>query len=384
MMNHPPRRALALVDHDYGAAVTMGIGLVVALTWSLLSWSTYSRAIDATWTWSPLHTLGVDSLHLLVVNALMTIFFFAIGLELSREVASGTFARTSHFLAPVLAALGGMVATAGLTLLAGAITRSSPLSRGWGVPMATDIAFTLGALALAGRGLPSRLRIFLLTLAVADDVFSVIVLAITGSSHPRWWGLASAAALVAVVVVVSRRRHDTTWRLIVLVALWLTFVAARVEPPLAGVLAALVVPSKPDSTLALENRARRWSTVAALPLFALVSCGLHWSRLSGRSSMVIVMAMVVVRLVGKVAGVTGGAYLARRLGAGVHPSLTGPVLAASSLLCAIGFTVPLLFAGALFSGAGAVYQSFVLGLLLASLLAGAIGVTALRRLARTH
>ncbi len=377
-------RMVRALDHDYSAALTLGAGLLVALLWSAVDSNSYQRVLNATW---PGHLVGlnqIDSLHNLAVSGFMTIFFFAIGLELSRELASGAFTKPSHALPPVMGALGGMLGTALLSILAGGLTNTSALRHGWGVPMATDIAFTLGALALAGRGLPPTLRLFLLMLAVADDVFSVVVLAWTGATHVRAIGLGAIVIVVIAVRWSSRRFHSTPWRLGVLVALWLCFVAARVEPPLAGVVAGLVVPFDHSAGLRLEDHVRRWSTGLVLPLFALVSCGLRWSALSGHTVTVIVFATIAIRVAGKVVGVTGGVALARLLGYRLHPSITWPLLATSALLCAIGFTVPLLFAGALFQSSSPTYGAFTLGLLLSSLLSGVLGVALLKLQSRRH
>src|ERR1035437_5593717 len=124
---------------------------------------------------------------------------------------------------------------------------------------------------------------------------------------------------------------------------------AHVEPPLAGVVAGLVVPFRLHEGLALEDQVRRWSTGLVLPLFALVSCGLQWRALSGHVVETVVVATVAIRLVGKGIGITGGVAVARLIGYRLHPSIPWRLLSPSALLCAVGFTVPLLFAGALYS-----------------------------------
>jgi len=252
------------------------------------------------------------------------------------------------------------------------------------VPMATDIAFTLGALALAGRRLPPTLRLFLLMLAVADDVFSVVVLSFTGDDHVRIAELVTFFVVAALCRVLSRRFRGTTWRLVVLVVLWLTLLGAHVEPPLAGVVTGLIVPFGAARGIRLEDNIRRWSTGLVLPLFALVSCGVLWSQLHGHAVTTIVVATVAIRLAGKVVGIVGGVVAARLLGYRLHSSITWPILSASTLLCAVGFTVPLLFAGALYSTRSATYGAFTLGLLIASVTAGVGGVTLLRYQSRRH
>jgi NhaA family Na+:H+ antiporter len=384
LMTRSDARVLKALDHEYSAALTLGTGLVAALVWSFAAGGSYRRFTTTPWSLRTLQGLGIDSLHGLVVNAFMTVFFFAIGLELSREVSNRTFAKPAHAVPPVLGALGGMVLTALLSLLAGTVLHSGALHRGWGVPMATDIAFTMGALALAGRGLPPTLRLFLLTLAVADDVFSVVVLAVTGATHVRWLGIVAIVGVLIIAVLLSRWLHSPPARALVLVGLWLCFVWAHVEPPLAGVAAGLVVSFDQRHGVSLEDLARRLSTAVVLPLFALVSCGVRWSLLRGHSTTSIVVATLVVRIAGKVIGVTGGVGFAALLGYRLHSSITWSLLARASVLCAIGFTVPLLFAGALFSRSSPTYGAFTVGLLLASLAAGVLGVALLRQWSGSH
>ena len=383
-MSGATTRVRQALDHDYSAALTLVAGLLTALVWSGTASSSYQRVLNAPWFASRSALGQIDSFRHVVVVGLMTLFFFSIGLELSRELASGAFTRALHAFPPFLGALGGMAVPAMLSLLIGTTTHSPALRHGWGVPMATDIAFTLGALALAGRRLPPTLRLFLLMLAVADDVFSVVVLSFTGDDHVRIAELVTFFVVAALCRVLSRRFRGTTWRLVVLVVLWLTLLGAHVEPPLAGVVAGLIVPFGAARGIRLEDNIRRWSTGLVLPLFALVSCGVLWSQLHGHAVTTIVVATVAIRLAGKVVGIVGGVVAARLLGYRLHSSITWPILSASTLLCAVGFTVPLLFAGALYSTRSATYGAFTLGLLIASVTAGVGGVTLLRYQSRRH
>ncbi|MHB1087491.1 MAG: Na+/H+ antiporter NhaA [Acidimicrobiales bacterium] len=342
-------RLIRLVDHDYGAPLFIGSGVIVALLWSAMSPSNYETITMGLWRHPQWDFSSVNSLHGLVVNALMTIFFFAIGLELSRELRTGALIRPAHALPPVLGALGGMLGTALLSLLAGTLTHTSALRQGWGVPMATDIAFTLGVLALAGRRLPPQLRIFLLTLAIADDAFSVLVLALTGASRIDSAGVIGLLVIIAVAWWGSQRLRQPWLGLGLVVAIWLCFVWANLEPPLAGVVGGLVITFNERFALKLERTLSRWSTALVLPLFALVSCGIHWQAISLKGDVLtIIIAMIVIRIMGKVIGITSGVALAALAGFHLHKSISRRTLAAAAVLCAIGFTVPLLFADQLF------------------------------------
>jgi NhaA family Na+:H+ antiporter len=372
-------RVRRVLDLDFSAAIAIGTGVVIALSWSALDGTSYRGVLDTTWSNGFLHDASLNSLHAIVVNGLMTVFFFAIGLELSRELREGELTTASHAVTPVLGALGGMAGTALLSVLVGVVEHSSALRRGWGVPMATDIAFTLGVLALAGKRLPSQIRIFLLTLAVADDAFSVVVLAFTGATHVRWEGTVALAFVVVIGVLVSRRTNFVAWPLVLLIVLWACFLWANIEPPLAGVVGGLLVTFKTPSAFKIENSMSRWSNGVVLPLFALVSCGVRWHELSLRSStLTIIISMIVIRIVGKVVGISSGVALARIFHFRLDPSISLPLLASVSVICAIGFTVPLLFANALFGSQSATYGAYTMGLLLASLIATLAGISLLR------
>ena len=385
-MSRPaPRQIFSGLDHDFSAAISIGLGASTGLLWSVLARSSFHHIVDATWSSSFLHGVNLDSLRAISVNGLMAVFFFAVGIELSHELRTGALKNPSLSMPPILGAIGGMLVTALLSELVGVIVNSPTLRRGWGVPMATDIAFTLGVVAIAGRRLPSEVRLFLLTLAIADDAFSVVVLAVTGATHVRGWGLGLFALVVVASYFLTRR---TTWlgaNLIALVALWACLVWANVEPPLAGVVAGLLVTFEEPSSNVLENVTSRLSNGVVLPIFALVACGVRWQSLSfDRATFVVIFGLVAIRIVGKIVGIMGGVAFARAFKWRLAPSITWPVLAGVATLCAIGFTVPLLFANALFGSRSAAYGADTLGLLLASAVAGIVGVTYLRWLGRSR
>jgi len=165
--------------------------------------------------------------------------------------------------------------------------------------------------------------------------------------------------------------------------MWLAFAWAGVEPALSGVAAGVLIPVTSVPGRRLEASVTRSSVAIALPLFALVACGVTWSSVNfSGSTGKIIAGTVVVRIVGKMLGISAGVFLAGRFGAHRQASLTVPVLAGATLLCSIGFTVPLLFAGALYSSASATYGAFTVGLLLASVVGALAGVTILRRATR--
>lgn len=374
-----------ILDHEYSAAIGLATGVTVALLWSALSSSTYFSFVASKSNVRVLTYFGVSSLHDVVLSFLMAIFFFSMGLELSRELSSGLLTKPKNAVPPVFGAIGGMLFTALGAVALGAILNSPALRRGWGVPMATDVAFTLGVLAIAGRRLAPTLRIFLLTLAITDDVLSVIVLSVTGTTHVRPLGLAAMGATVALGLVVTRRHTGNVVSVVLLIGMWLCFAWANVEPALAGVLAGVIVSTRAPQRVLLERNTLRLSVGIVLPLFALVACGLHWSNvaLSGAVGTVVV-ATIAIRLIGKTLGITCGVAFARGLRFRLDPSLTWPLVATTALLCAIGFTVPLLFATKLFGAQSSLYAGFTLGLLLSSAVAALLGGALLRLQGRTE
>ncbi|HEY5302528.1 MAG TPA: Na+/H+ antiporter NhaA [Acidimicrobiales bacterium] len=377
-MSHGVGRVQRALDHQYSAAATILAGTIVALSWSGVSAANYRRALSAAW----IHGHAISA-HSVVLDGAMTIFFAAVGLELSRELRTNLHHHLRSVLSPVLGAVGGMGATALGSFVLGEIVHSSALRRGWSIPMATDVAFTLGVLALAGPRVPRQLRLFLLTLAIADDVLSVAILSATGASHVRLVGFVAIAILILVGVGVARRGNPAVVFFTLIVPMWLAFEWAGIEPALSGVVVGLIVPVVAAPARRLESSMSRWATGVALPLFAIVACGVSWTSLSlsGVTGKIIV-GTIVVRLVGKILGISAGIYVASHLGGHRHASLTPRVLLGATCLCAIGFTVPLLFAGNLFGSDSATYSAFTVGLLGASVIGSGVGVVLLRRATR--
>lgn len=328
-----------------------------------------------------MHHWEIGTAYSLVINGLMTLFFFAIGIELSHEIRIGQLRDTRKAIAPILSALGGMLGTALIISVLGWLFHNAPARSSWGVPMATDVAFALGVLALAGPRIPRELRVFLLTLAVADDIFSVIALALTGPHAPdAGWTL--VAIVTGLVVAKFARFIPTALWIVALVIEWLLFTKAGVEPSLAGVVIGLAVPFHGARSVGhrLEMPVMLASTWLALPLFAFVATGVTWSAIVWNTTgWQFGLFLLLARGAGKVVGIVGVVSLTRRVGVGPDPSLTKPMFVGLALLCAVGFTVPLLFAGNVFGVPSSLYLMATLSLLVASLVCAIVGVLILRR-----
>jgi len=401
--------------------VVLTVAVIAALLWANLPpHPSYVRFWDTPMQWALVPSDLFSTWREWVNNGLMTVFFLAVGLEVGRERANGSLRDNHNALLPVVAALGGMAGAALVYLaMAGALGAGSAAMRGWGIPMATDVAFTLGAMALLGRRVPAALRVFVLALAVADDVGSVVVLAFISSSHLHVWALAGALACLTGVVVL--RRRVTAWwpYLVAAVAVWLLLAWASIDPTLAGAFVGMLVPSaaprrrgrsaaadlrlapayvqiasgesgtpggptesaaltpdRDDPSGLLEKVTSPLSILFVLPVFVLANAGATISRhmFADPSTRSVVIAIVVARLLGKTGGITLAALLLARFGMARLPEGVGwSKLAGAAAMCGIGFTVPLLFAGVAFAGRPTLLSAARVGLLAGTALAFILG-----------
>ncbi|WP_281861433.1 Na+/H+ antiporter NhaA [Salana multivorans] len=359
----------------------------IALAWANSPWR------DGYATLSGL-TLGPASLHLDLTLAhwasdgLLAIFFLVVGLELSHELRAGALRHPRTAAVPMLAAVGGMVVPA-LVLVAVVTLLGDPGARhGWAIPTATDIAFALGVLAVFGRGLPRALRLFLLTLAVVDDLLAIVVIAVFYSSDVALLPLVGAAGCVAAFAVVVRRTWARWWLLAPLgVAAWALLHASGVHATVAAVAVGLCVPagSVPGETeprtLRYEHLVRPWSTALALPVFAFFAAGVSvvgTGEGGGVVAQPVVAGVATGLVLGKVSGVLGTTWLVTRLTRLRLPDAVGlRDLLPVGLLCGIGFTVSLLIAELSFPD-GEHTAGAKIAVLIGSLVSAVLGAALLR------
>ncbi|MDO5051970.1 MAG: Na+/H+ antiporter NhaA [Pseudoclavibacter sp.] len=341
--------------------------------------------------------LGLDlSLEHWAADGVLAIFFFVVGIELKREFVTGSLRDVRKATLPIAAAIGGMAVPALVFVaFAGASTDSRAL-QGWAVPIATDIAFALALLAVFGKGLPSAFRIFLLTLAVIDDLLGIVVIAIFYASGLQIWWLAGSLAAVAVYWLATHRGMNQWWLLIPLgVLAWYCMLQSGVHATIAGVLLGLSVPAKPigDDELSLaEDMEHDWNAVSqgfALPVFAFFAAGVPIVSEGGSFAESVSDPVFLGAFAGLVLGKPVGIFLTTLL---LHrvpgfrlDSLIGmrDVLAVS-LLAGIGFTVSLLIGELAFGDRPELVDAAHLGVLFGSVAAALLGAIALRWRAKSH
>lgn len=364
-----------------------------------------------------------ETLRGLVNDGLMALFFFVVGLEIKRELVHGELRDPRTAALPVLAAVGGMLVPALIYLgFAGSIA-----GRGWAVPVATDIAFSLGVLALLGNRVPVGARLFLLTLAIADDIGGIAVIAIGYTGHlETWWFIGAVGALVAVWAAGRAGVRSLAFYLLAAMATWLCLLESGVHAAITGVALALLTPAAAlygdeqyrdrarrilarhehqaaapfsgeridEEALTLSAVAREsvapldrmeralhpWSSFVVVPVFALANAGVHFAGLDLAEAVThpVTLGVGVGLVAGKLIGISAMTWLAVRLGWGRLPRFTGwRHVVGVSALAGIGFTVALFMAGLAFTDPGLAERA-KLGIFAGSLAAGILGFLILR------
>jgi NhaA family Na+:H+ antiporter len=330
-----------------------------------------------------LRSMRLDlTVHQWINDCLMASFFFLVGLEIKREMLCGELASLRKSALPIAAAAGGMVVPA---LLYAALNGGGIGARGWGIPMATDIAFALGVVALLGPRVPVSLKVFLAAVSIVDDIGAVLVIAIFYTASIAWASLAVAAAVVIVLVLLNRAgvQHPAPYLLLGIV-LWVAVLSSGIHATIAGVLLAITIPASASnfesSLLAkLEHVLSTPIAFFVVPLFALANAGVRIGGAASSGLSLTVLGGVVVGLVlGKPLGISLASWLAVHMGIATLPdSVSWRMLRGVSWLGGIGFTMSL-FVGALAFADEALLDSAKIGVLLASCVAAFIGWFMLR------
>jgi NhaA family Na+:H+ antiporter len=404
---------------ETASGVLLGLMALLALAWANSPWhESYASLWHA--------ELGFEaggfalhlSLHEWINDGAMALFFFVVGMEIKRELVHGELRNPRAAALPVIAALGGMIAPA---LIYTAFNAGEPTSGGWGIPMATDIAFAVGALVVLGKRLPVGLKVFLLTLAVADDLGAIAVIAIFYSSGVAFGWLAAMVAAAAVVVVARRAGVRSLTPYVLLAAfMWYACLQSGVHATIAGVVLGFLTPSVPfhDPKRAaavlhgqldrvvetqageeadvdeyelvevarlareavspmsrLQNALHPWSAFLILPVFALANAGVRvvGADIGALATQPVTLGVLLGLVLGKPIGVVAASWIAIKLRVGILPQgTTWPAVTAVGLFAGIGFTVALFVSDLSFTDPQVTDASKV-GILAASLLAALLG-----------
>ena len=428
----PPVERIVRPFQDFAHKQSSGgilliVATAVALVWANSPWGDSYAAL-----WHTKLTVGVGDLSISkdlthwINDGLMAVFFFVVGLEIKREVLVGELSSARNAALPIAAALGGALVPALIYL---AITAGTEGAAGWGIPMATDIAFALGVLALLGDKAPVALKVFLTALAIVDDIVAVLVIALFYTSEISWGALGVGGLFLLALVVANLIGVGRTLVYALLgVGLWLCFLLSGVHATVAGVLLALTVPAisfinpgaflqrsryvldrfeeageKGENVLAneerqaalhalnhaayklepplheLEHALHPWVVFAIMPIFALANAGVQLGGGIGDAlTSPVTLGIVAGLLVGKQLGITLFAWLAVKSGVSELPRGVGwRHVYGAGWLAGIGFTMSLFISDLGFSD-GELVDAAKLGILVASLIAGVVGYSILR------
>jgi len=410
---------------SFGGLLLLG-STILALVWANSPWA---ESYEHLWhTEISLHIGSLqlsETLHHWINDGLMAVFFFTVGLEIKRELLTGELSTPRQAMLPIAAAVGGMIVPAAIYAWFNAGT---PEVSGWGVPMATDIAFALGILALVGDRVPVPLKIFLTALAIVDDLGAVLVIAFFYTSNLDFTALGLGAALLVAMIAANifGVRAPSVY-LGLGFATWLCFLYSGVHATIAGVLAAMTIPAKTMidedefearakdlmkrfraaqtdsdrkvivqaleySCLHVEAPLQRiehsnhfWVAFVIMPVFALSNAGLELGAgLLDAFSSAVTLGIVFGLVVGKQIGVTLFSYLVVKLGwASLPEGVSWQHVYAASWLAGIGFTMSLFIANLGFESAD-VLSSAKAGVLAASLIAGVVGYLLMKRVIASH
>ena len=426
-----PRRfvqpALAFTHAEAASGIVLMLAAVIALIWANLPMGESYEAfwgIHLDFTLGPVHL--EETLREIINDGFMAIFFFVVGLEIKRELVSGELQDPKAAALPAIAALGGMAVPALVYL---AFAASGDMARGWGIPMATDIAFSIGVVALLGTRVPVGAKLFLLALAIADDIGAILVIATFYTEDLSIAYLAAGILGLAVIYGANRAGvRAMPFYVPVAIVTWYFFLESGVHATLAGVALGLLTPAAPligsaqfdqlarriidtypvdDGTVysrekvdaearslarvatesvsplnRLEESLHLWSSFAIVPIFALANAGIRFEGVSIGEAITHPVALGVAfgLVFGKTIGITLFTWLAVRMGIGKLPSQTEwPHVVGVAMLAGIGFTVALFIAGLAFPAHPELADRAKVGIFVGSAVAGILGYVVLRR-----
>ena len=378
MQHAPPSRIASTVRDFIRLESAGGLILIIAAVAAMAAANTpfrsvYGMLLDVTLA-VQIGELAISKPLLLWVNdGLMAVFFFLIGLEVKREIVEGELSTPRQIVLPGIGALGGMVVPAAVYV---AMNWDDPVALdGWGIPVATDIAFALALLSVFGRRVPTSLKVFLLSLAIFDDLAAIAIIAIFYSGDLSFAALIAAALALGAGLVLNRLGvMRVTPYVLIGVALWVAVLKSGVHATLAGVLIAFCIPVRgPDGASPLrelEHDLHAPVAFAILPMFAFVNAGLPLAGISAADlAHPVTLGIVAGLFLGKPVGIAASVGIAVLLRLAVLPKgVTWGQIAGVGFACGIGFTMSLFIAGLAFEhGSGDYFAGDRLGILIGSL-----------------
>ena len=402
---------------EASGGVLLAAATVVALVWANSPWGAAYQDAWATELTLRLGRLAIsEDLRHWINDGLMTLFFFVLGLEIKQEVVSGQLTRLRDAAVPTAGALGGMLVPAAVFV---GVNLGGGGARGWGIPMATDIAIVTGVVAMLGSRVPAAVKVLLLTLAIVDDIGAIVVIAVFYSERVEFTFMIAAAVTAGVVAAMHRARIVYPPLIAAAgFALWLAVYESGVHATIAGVIMGLLMPAWPvqseleadelvsvlerdDDIRANEVRATAtlirgsvsacdrlidalhpWSSYLIVPIFALANAGIDLSGEAITSPSAVLTGVVVALVAGKFIGITLFSWIAVRLGFGRLPEGVrwGHVMGVGAV-AGIGFTVSLFITGLAFDNV-AIQDNAKIGILAASIIAALAGAALLAATAR--
>jgi NhaA family Na+:H+ antiporter len=415
------------IEHESTAGLLLFVSALIALVWSNSPFSaTYFHLWEHEFAVRIAGYTVANSLHHWINDGLMAMFFFVVGLELKRELMAGELSAPRQAILPLAAAVGGMIVP---TLIFVALNPGPPNVTGWGIPMATDIAFVLGILALLGQRVPVSLKIFLTALAIVDDLGAVLVIAVFYTFEISLVNLGAGGVFLAVLLLANYLgiRNVVFYGLVGIGGLWLAFLLSGVHATIAGVLAALTIPARPkidergftqrlrhylhefehiepnDDTLLepaqmhvlgqikrltraadtplqrLEHALYPLVSFVVMPVFALANAGISFTTISAEALFhPVSVGIFLGLLLGKFGGVVGACWIMTRLGwASLPGDMQWKQMYGLGVLAGMGFTMSLFITTLAYESADLILHA-KMGILVASLLAGVVGYVLLK------
>ena len=369
------RTPLQKIIHD-----SRSLGIILTLCTLLSLWlanSNWGQQYLGIWL---AETHFTDSIHLphsvlhWINDLLMAIFFFLVGMEIKRELLDGELKEMKRALLPIFGAIGGMVVPA---MLYNLFNKGTAYVGGWGIPMATDIAFSLGIASLLGKRVPVSLKIFLTALAIIDDLGAIAMIAIFYGGHIQWGFLGASLALLALIYFMGKKQWPLFIRVILAIVLWYCVFNSGVHATVAGVLFAFTIPLK--ELVHLEHRLHVPVNFLVLPIFALANTAIVLpDDMLGALQSTLNYGILAGLVIGKPLGILIFCYVLVRLGWGKLPTnVSWMEMAGVGMLAGIGFTMSIFISMLAFSDPST-QDAAKIGVLLASLAAIVLGAITLR------